>query len=390
MSTSVNEIDTTQLPLFSNSKNIIESTKTVRKKKVDESSVESFQTSYPSQIYFNPDYTFDRFLVGDGNEHAFIAAKSAAMHPNKFHNPLYIYGSVGLGKTHLLMAIGNYIQKGNPGVRALYSSAEIFLADIVEASQKKAYTNMRQKYRAIDILLFDDIQLVAGTDFTQEEIFNTFNFLYQNGKQIVITSDRPAQKLDTLKDRLISRFQSGLILDIKPPSLQSRIDILKLKSQEMRLDIDDTILAYVANQFTNQVRHLEAALIKVNFLSTIYKRKLTLNEVKEALQDISERQTNSSLTINGIVEHVAQVFKVSEIHIKSKSRAADVVLARHVAMYLIRILIHNMSLASIASYFNRLDHSTIVHAENKVKKLIVDNKKIAFQIEQLIDHLKSN
>ena len=376
-----------QLPLFTNSDSNKQNSKS-KKNKVEHQKNDVFKTQYDSQIYLNPDYTFERFIVGTGNEHAFIAAKGVAMHPNKLNNPLYIYGSVGLGKTHLLMAIGNYIQKNSPWLRFLYSSAEIFQADIAEAAQSKNFSNFRSKYRAIDVLLFDDIQLVAGKDFTQEEIFNTFNILYQSGKQIIISSDRPAQKLSTLKDRLISRFQSGLIIDIKPPTLSNRIDILKFKASEMNLQLDDTIYSYIAAQFKNQVRHLEACLIKLNFIISVHQKSLDLDDVKLALADINDRATTNVITMDIILEHISKAFQITDSQIKSKTRAPDVVLARHISMYLIKNLIPNLSLAEIAMYFNRTDHSTINHAEKKVKKIIIDNKEIAYQIEQIIDTLK--
>lgn len=339
--------------------------------------------------YINPNYTFERFVKGPSNEYAYMAALGTAENPKKFHNPLYLFGGVGLGKTHLMMAIANSINRNFPWMKVLYVPSEAFQSDIVEAVQKKTWAAYQSKYRNADILLIDDIQFISErAEYTQEQIFHTFNHLYQNNKQIVISGDRPPQQLATLKDRLISRFQSGLIVDIKPPNLETREAILMTKSKEMEIDMPVDVARFIANHEKNQVRLLEAALIKLKFSSTLKGRKIDMELAKEVLRELSMEQ-RMEISVQDIIEVVSQSTGIRKEEILGKSRQENIVLARHIAMYLSRKFIQSLTLLNVAYAFGRNDHTTVLNAEKNIKmKMEVD---IAFQekMEKLIEVISS-
>ncbi len=345
--------------------------------------------AYPNTIILNPKYTFDRFVRGPSNEHAFAASFGAAQRPSEFHNPLYLYGGVGLGKTHLMMAIGNHIQDNFPWMNVQYTPAEIFQSDLVEAVATKTLPHFKAKYRNIDVLLFDDIQFISQrAEYTQEEIFHTFNYLYQNKKQIVISGDRPPQQLSTLTDRLVSRFQSGLIVDIKPPSLETRLAILKTKAEEIQLDIPYEVLKYVAVRITGQIRVLEAALIKLKFISELEKHPIDLQLTKLALRDLPNEKPGPQVSIDEILRVVSKHFGVEEAEVKGNSRVENIVMARHVCMYLTKKLLPSMSLAAIAEAFGRSDHTTVMHAEKKIKEMVDRDEAFRVQLQELHDELQ--
>lgn len=346
-------------------------------------------TETSHQILLNPKYTFDRFIKGPSNEHAMAAAMGAAQNLNEFHNPLYIYGSVGVGKTHLMMAIGNFVLQNSPWLKIQYTPAETFQNTLFEAISKKNMSSLKARYRNVDVFLFDDIQFInERADFIQEEIFHTFNFLYQNKKQIVISGDRPPQQLSTLHDRLQSRFQSGLIVDIKPPNFETRLAILKTKAREMQLHVPQNVLEYLSARFTTQVRILEAALIKLRFVSELEKHPIDLQMTKLALRDMPNESPGQQISIDEILRTVSQTFHVNEAEIKGNSRTENIVHARHISMFLAKSLIPSMSLASIARAFGKSDHTTVLHAEKKIRDLMDMDDTLRVQIEELTNELK--
>ncbi|MCS6983583.1 MAG: chromosomal replication initiator protein DnaA [Leptospiraceae bacterium] len=342
------------------------------------------ERNYPQTIHLNPNYTFERFIKGPSNEHAYSAAKGVAERPGEFHNPLYIYGGVGLGKTHLMMAIGNEINKTKPWLKVQYTPAESFQSDLVEAVRNGLHAHFKARYRNVDVFLFDDIQFIGQrAEYTQEEIYHTFNYLFQNKKQIVISSDRPPQQLSKLHDRLQSRFHSGLVIDIKPPNLETRLAILQARSEEMKLKISFDVLRYLASRFTGQVRTLEAALVKLQFYSEHEKRPIDLQMAKLALRDLPQEDSGPQVTIDEILRVVARTFQVNEEDIKGASRVENVALARHVCMYLARQILPSLSLAQIAQAFGRSDHTTVLHAEKKVKELADRDDAFRVQLQEL-------
>lgn len=347
------------------------------------------ETAYPNRIDLNPNYTFDRFIKGPSNEHAYAAALGAAQKPNDYHNPLYIYGGVGLGKTHLMMAIGNHVQQAYPWLKVKYCPSEIFQSDLIEAMREKNLSYFRTRYRSVDLFLLDDVQFISkNADFTQEEIFHTFNFFYQNKKQIVISGDRPPQALPQLHDRLQSRFQQGLIVDVKAPNFETRMAILKTKAEESRMDINHDVLKYLATRFTSQVRPMEAALSILHFTSEHEKRPVDLQMAKMALKALPQENGIHQVTIEDILRIVARTLHVDETLIVGANRTEQVALARHVCMYLAKTLIQGATLSYIASAFGKRDHTTVLHADQKVRELIDTDPALQMQIAEMIEELK--
>ncbi len=344
-----------------------------------------------NNINLNPKYTFERFIQGPSNQHAYSVALEIAQTLGEAYNPFYLYGNVGLGKTHLLMGIANYIKQHHPWIQVKYVSAEVFQNDIAYAVQNNLLYNFKSVYRNLDVLLFDDIQLVSSrAEFTQEEIFHLFNFLYQNNKKIIIASDRPAQQLNTLKDRLISRFQSGLMLDIKAPSYQTRVDILTFKAQEIGLDLSPDVVDYLIIHITDQIRHIEAALIKLQFIQKFQTTPIDIPLVQEQLQDILLYAKQSKQGMDYILEQVSRTFGVPIDTIKGRSRTTDVTIARNTCMYIAKNFLPNLTLQHISQYMGRKDHSTVIHAEKKMKDLLIRNEKIRKKVESIIHSVKQN
>jgi len=347
------------------------------------------ESAYPNAIEINSRYLFDRFVKGPSNEHAFAAAMGAAKAPGSFHNPLYLYGGVGLGKTHLMMAIGNYVKMNAPWLKVRYTPSEIFQSDLIEAYQTKNLTSFKSKYRSIDILLIDDIQFISkNAEATQEEIFNTFNYLYQNKKQIVISADRPPQLLQSLHDRLQSRFQSGLIVDIKSPNFETRMAIIKAKGLESNMHLPDDVVKYLAGRFSSQVRTIESALSILHFTADHEKRPIDLQMAKISLSGLPKENGLTQVTVDDIIRVVSKYLHVDESLMKSGSRGAEVVLARHVAMYITKMLLRSMTLIHIAQAFGRNDHTTVLHAEKKIRTLIDRDQALKIQISEMLEELK--
>ncbi len=338
------------------------------------------------QTMLNPKYTFDTFVIGSGNRFAHAASLAVAEAPAKAYNPLFIYGGVGLGKTHLMHAIGHYILEHNPSAKVVYISSEKFTNEFINAIRDNRADDFRNKYRNVDILLIDDIQFLAGKESTQEEFFHTFNTLHEESKQIVISSDRPPKEIPTLEDRLRSRFEWGLITDITPPDLETRIAILRKKAKAEGLDIPNEVMIYIANQIDSNIRELEGALIRVVAYSSLENKDITAELAAEALKDIIPASKPNVLTIQDIQKAVGEYFGLKLEDFKAKKRTKSVAFPRQIAMYLARELT-DFSLPKIGEEFGGRDHTTVIHAHEKISKLIQEDPLFLKQLEEIKNKL---
>ena len=337
---------------------------------------------------FNSKYTFDNFVVGKSNQFVYAAARAVAEHPGEKFNPLFIYGGVGLGKTHLLHAIGNYIHEFNPNLKVMYVTCEQFANDYIESlgsnTKNKAILEFRTKYRNLDVLMVDDIQFISKKTSTQEEFFHTFNELFQNNKQIIISSDRPPKDIETLADRLRSRFTCGLIQDIQSPDLETRIAILRKKCQLEKYIIDDDVIDFIAEKINTNIRELEGMLSKVYFLATLIgKRSATMDEAREAFNGQIEEEKNEGLTPEQIISTVCQYFDITKEDIIGKKKSKDVVEPRMIAIYLISEILE-IPLVSIGKIFGGRDHTTIMHSRDKIS----DQLKTSHKIQSFVSEIK--
>ncbi|HHV97874.1 MAG TPA: chromosomal replication initiator protein DnaA [Clostridiaceae bacterium] len=333
----------------------------------------------------NPKYTFDTFVIGSSNQLAHAAALAVAEAPAQAYNPLFIYGGVGLGKTHLMHAIGHYVLEHNKNIKVLYVSSEKFTNELINAIKDDKNEAFRAKYRNIDILLIDDIQFIAGKERTQEEFFHTFNALYESNKQIIISSDKPPRDIATLEDRLRSRFEWGLQADIQPPDFETRIAILKKKAQLENIEINDDVYAFIADNIASNIRELEGALIRVIAYSSLVKTEITLDLAKEALKDIIATNKAKIINANLIIDVVARHFNLKPEDFKSKKRNREVAFPRQIAMYLCRELT-DMSLPQIGAEFGGRDHTTVMHAFAKITESINNN----YEVRRTVEELKRN
>ncbi len=336
----------------------------------------------------NPRYTFESFVVGNCNRLAHAASLAVAEAPSRAYNPLFIYGGVGLGKTHLLHAIGHYILDNNHGYKKItYISTEKFTNEFINSIRDNKTVNFRNKYRSVDVLLVDDIQFLAGKEQTQEEFFHTFNTLHESYRQIVVSSDRPPKEIPTLEDRLRSRFEWGLITDINTPDLETRMAILKKKATSENLEIPNEVVMYIADKIDTNIRELEGALIRIIACSSLSSSPLSLELAEEALKDIIS-SPKRKITIAQIIEHTSSRFNITSQEIKSKKRTQIIALSRQVAMYLTRELT-DYSLIKIGQEFGGRDHTTVIHACKKIgNDLLYDNElknKIALIKNDLIE-----
>lgn len=311
-------------------------------------------------------YIFENFIVGKNNEFAHAAALAVAEAPGEAYNPLFLYGGVGLGKTHLMQAIGNFIHKQQKNLNVYYTQAENIINELIDAIQKNQQMNFKRKYRTRDVLLIDDIQFLYGKERLQDEIFHTFNDLYTRGKQIVITSDRPPKELQTLEERLTSRFQGGLVVDLQPPDLETRIAILQKKAEIENVKIPTNVCYYIATRVKSNIRELEGSLIRLLALSSLSGHELNEELAEEVLRDLLG--SNGRISKDGILKKVCLEFGFSEEEIKGTKRTQKLALARQVAMYLIRNFL-NLSLTEIGEFFRGKDHSTVIHAIEKIEQL---------------------
>ncbi len=328
---------------------------------------------------FNPKYTFDNFVVGKSNQFVYAAARSVAENPGKRFNPLFIYGGVGLGKTHVLHAIGNYITGEHPELKIKYVTCEKFTNDYIDSlhgsNKEQGINKFREKYRNLDVLMIDDIQFITNKNETQEEFFHTFNDLYQNNKQIIIASDRPPKDIATLSDRLKSRFASGLIQDVQSPDFETRVAILRKKTQLEKYFIDDDVIQFIAEKIDTNIREMEGLLSKVYFFATLLgKKSASIEEAKEAFkEDLDEKRED--LSAENIIDATCKYFAVSKSDLTGKKRSKEFVEPRMIAIYLI-IEILELPLVAIGKLFGGRDHTTIIHARDKITEQVKEGGKI--------------
>lgn len=319
-----------------------------------------------SYVNLNPKYTFDTFVIGSNNRFAHAASLAVAEAPAEIYNPLFIYGGVGLGKTHLMHSIAHYILDSNPNLKVMYVTSEKFTNELIQSIRNKDTLQFREKYRNIDVLLIDDIQFIIGKESTQEEFFHTFNTLHESKKQIIISSDRPPKDIQTLEERLRSRFEWGLIADIQSPDYETRMAILNKKVEADGLNINSEILEFIAANIKSNIRELEGSLNKLIALSRLKKKEINMDLVMEAVQDYISTDNHKTLTLPYIVDIVSDHFGLTSQEIYSKNRSAKIANARQITMYLCRKYI-SMSLSDIGKGFGK-DHSTVSHACDKIEE----------------------
>ncbi|MWV46160.1 chromosomal replication initiator protein DnaA [Paenibacillus sp. HJL G12] len=336
----------------------------------------------------NPKYTFDTFVIGSGNRFAHAASLAVAEAPAKAYNPLFLYGGVGLGKTHLMHAIGHYILEHNPASRVVYISSEKFTNEFINSIRDNRAESFRNKYRNVDILLIDDIQFLAGKESTQEEFFHTFNALHEEQKQIIISSDRPPKEIPTLEDRLRSRFEWGLITDIQPPDLETRIAILRKKAKAENLDIPNEAMMYIANQIDTNIRELEGALIRVVAYSSLTNQDVTTHLAAEALKDIIPSSRPKMITIQDIQQKVGEYYNLKLEDFKARKRTKAVAFPRQIAMYLSRELT-DFSLPKIGEAFGGRDHTTVIHAHEKISQSLKNDQDLFKVVNNIIEKIKN-
>jgi chromosomal replication initiator protein len=341
-----------------------------------------------NQNMLNPKYTFDTFVIGSGNRFAHAASLAVAEAPAKAYNPFFIYGGVGLGKTHLMHAIGHYVIEHNPSAKVVYLSSEKFTNEFINSIRDNKAEYFRNKYRNVDILLIDDIQFLAGKESTQEEFFHTFNALHEESKQIVISSDRPPKEIPTLEDRLRSRFEWGLITDITPPDLETRIAILRKKAKADGLDIPNEVMLYIANQIDSNIRELEGALIRVVAYSSLINKDINADLAADALKDIIPSSKPKVITILEIQKRIGEEYNIKLEDFKAKKRTQSVAYPRQIAMYLSRELT-DFSLPKIGEEFGGRDHTTVIHAHEKISKMIQNDAQFQKRIQEIQSILKS-
>ncbi len=337
----------------------------------------------------NPKYTFANFIIGRGNELAHAAALAIVKKPGETYNPLFIYGDVGLGKTHLIQAVGNEILKKYPDKKVLYVSCETFTNDFVNALSLNNINKFKERYRQIDVLLVDDIQFLSGKEQTQEAFFHTFNELHQENKQIILTSDRPPKSISTLEDRLISRFEWGMIADISSPDLETRSAILKYKAQEKNFPLSNEIIEYLAANIKNNIRELEGALNKLIAFHQINNTEPTLESAKKIIFNLSQMPRRGSLTPQKIIKAVTDYFNISKEDLLGSCRKKNLVIPRQLAMYLMREEI-NYSYPNIGQELGKRDHTTVMYACEKIKKELESDGKIQQDLKLIKQQLYNN
>lgn len=355
-------------------------------------SISTAATQQPSastnlgNLTFNPKYTFETFVVGSSNEIAFAACKAVVSKPGEAYNPLFIYGGVGLGKTHLLQAVGNALIKNNPSYKILYVSAEKFINDFVTALRENTTHQFKKFYREVDVFIMDDVQLLAGKDKTQEELFHTFNSLHPQNRQVILSSDRPPTAIPTLQERLSSRLSAGMIADIKKPDYETRLAILEEKAKLKTVEFDAEALMFIAKNVQHNVRELEGALHRVSAHCELHNKRATLEYTQKILSDIIDQSNHKSLGMKQIVEVVSSYYNQSIDEICGKCRKKEIVRPRQVAMYLLRKE-NNMSFPSIGEHFGGRDHTTAMHACEKIEKLLEHDEDLVQEINFLKERL---
>jgi chromosomal replication initiator protein len=346
-----------------------------------------YATPRPGAARLNPKYTFETFVIGSSNRFAHAAAVAVAEAPAKAYNPLFIYGDSGLGKTHLLHAIGHYAQTLYPGVKVRYVSSEEFTNDFINMIRDGKQDGFRRRYRDVDVLLVDDIQFLENKEGTQEEFFHTFNTLHNASKQIVISSDRAPKRLVTLEDRLRSRFEWGLLTDVQPPELETRIAILRRKAIQEGLNAPPEVLEYIASRISTNIRELEGALIRVTAFASLNRQSVDLQLAEIVLKDLIPEAQGPQITIATIMGQTASYFGLSMEDLSGTSRSRVLVTARHIAMYLCRELT-DLSLPKIGQQFGGRDHTTVMNADRKIRSLMAERRSIYNQVTELTNRIK--
>ena len=336
----------------------------------------------------NPRFTFEQFVVGPSNRFAHAASLAVAESPAKAYNPLFIYGGVGLGKTHLMQAIGHAITGRSRSSRVCYMSSEQFTNELISAIQSRTTARFRERYRTVDILLIDDVHFIAGKESTQEEFFHTFNTLYDSHRQIVVSSDQPPKDIAGLEERLVSRFEWGLVTDIQAPDLETRIAILRKKAEDVAIAIPEEVTEFIAKQITSNIRELEGALIRVVAYGRFFSKGISLPVVQEVLKDFV-REVGARITIPDIQQRVGEHFHLSPEELSSVKRHRSVVYPRHVAMYLCRVLTDS-SLPEIGRAFGGRDHSTVLHAIGKIEQELAQDEHKKRLINQLTQSITTS
>lgn len=339
-----------------------------------------------NELQLNQKYTFETFVVGSSNQFAHAAALAVAEGPSRTYNPLYLYGGVGLGKTHLMCAIGHQVKERNRHLRLCYISAERFMNELINSIRYEQTLAFRERYRSIDVLLIDDIQFIAGKERTQEEFFHTFNALYEGQKQIVISSDCPPREIPTLEERLHSRFEWGLIADIQPPDLETKLAILRKKAETEKISIPDQVAMFIARNIKSNIRELEGSLVRLTALSSLKGEPISLTLAREALKNIIDVEERST-SIATIQKVVADHFSLRVADLKAKSNVREIAFPRQVAMYLCKNLTR-ASLPEIGREFGGKHHTTVLHSINKITEMIEQNGNFHRVIHNLIDRCK--
>jgi chromosomal replication initiator protein len=351
------------------------------KAKATEAAVE--RNSHHAELNFNPKNTFETFVVGNNNNFAYAAALAVAQAPGKSYNPLFLYGGVGLGKTHLLHAIGQHVAGNRKAARVAFLSSEKFTNEYIDGIQNNQLVRFRKKYRQTDVLLIDDIQFLAGKERIQEEFFHTFNALHEGHKQIVLTCDRPASEIQNLEHRLVSRFEWGLVTDLQPPDVEMRLAILNKKAQIMGVTLPEDILNFLANRIRTNIRRLEGALIRVASYASLTGKKLTIEVVEGLLREILHEEGRFSISIESIQKKVAEHFDIRLADMTSKRRPENIAFPRQVAMFLSRQMTER-SLSAIGEAFGGRDHGTVLHA----CRLVKDRMEVDANVRQVVSYLE--
>lgn len=349
------------------------------------------EMNFTDELYLNPKYIFNTFVIGNNNRFAHAASLAVAESPSKAYNPLFIYGGAGLGKTHLMHAIGHYILQQNPKTKVLYVSSEMFTNELIKAIREDKNVEFRNKYRSIDVLLIDDIQFIEKKDRTQEEFFHTFNTLYEANKQIIISSDRPPKEIATLEERLRSRFEWGLIADIQPPDYETRVAILRNKSELEGIETTENLLdviGVIAEKIQSNIRELEGAFIRVIAYANLTGKKINQEMAKEVLKDVFSSK-DRPVTPELIKKHICKYYNIKQVDLESSKRSRDLAFPRQIAMYICRD-ITDLSLPKIGEAFGNRDHTTVLHACDKISGEIRINESLRDVVKELEKSIKED
>ncbi len=340
----------------------------------------------PQYSNLNPSYLFDNFVIGKSNQYAHATAMAISDGRGDFFNPFFLYGGVGLGKTHLMHAIGNKMIRNDPRKKILYVSSEQFTNDMINAIKNSTTQEFRDKYRTLDLLLIDDIQFIWDKEATQEEFFHTFNELYQNGKHIIITSDRPPKDLKSFMDRLISRFEQGAVIDINPPDYETRIAILQKKAYQLNITIPNEVYEFVASKIKSNIRELEGAIKKILLFHQLSRKEINIELATEALKDILDEK-KKLLTPALVIDKVEKYFNLKEDDLRSKSRSQNIAFPRQIAMYILKEYT-NLSLKQIGASFGGMDHTTVLHGVKKVKDSMDEDATVENLVNDIVKDVR--